>query len=61
MNMDKIPEKVLAAVKAAAPEGRLNCADAHELAGKLGVEFLMIGKAADELKIRIKNCQLGCF
>ncbi len=59
--MDEIPVRVLEAVKEAAPEGRISCADAHELAKRLGVELLLIGKAADELKIKIKNCQLGCF
>ena len=59
--MDKIPDKVLEAVKEAAPEGRLSCADAHDLAKRLNVELLMVGKAADELKIKLKNCQLGCF
>ena len=59
--MDKIPEKVLQAVKEAAPEARLSCADAHALAEKLGVEPAVIGQAADELKIKIKNCRLGCF
>jgi len=59
--VDKIPEKVLEAVKLATPEGRISCADAHALARKLGVELILIGKAADELKIKIRNCQLGCF
>ncbi|WP_418791663.1 hypothetical protein [Phosphitispora sp. TUW77] len=59
--MDMIPDKVLEAVKDAAPEGRLSCADAHALAKRLDVELLIIGKAADELKIKIKSCQLGCF
>jgi len=61
MTMEKIPEHVLKAVQEAAPEGRISCLDAHKLAGKLGVELLIIGKACDELNIRIKNCQLGCF
>ncbi len=59
--MDKIPNKVLDAVKAAAPEGRITCEAAHALAKELGVELLLIGKAADELNVRIKQCQLGCF
>ena len=59
--MDKIPDKVLEAVKDAAPEGRISCAAAHDLAKRLDVELLMVGKAADELKIKLKNCQLGCF
>ena len=56
-----ISEEVLVEVKKAAPEGRLSCADAHALAKTLGVDLIIIGRAADELKIRIKNCQLGCF
>lgn len=59
--MDKLPEKVLEAVKNAANEGKLTCAEANALAEKLGVEPLLIGKAANELKIKIKSCQLGCF
>lgn len=59
--MDRIPENVLEAVKTVAPEGKISCADAHAVAAKLGVELIIIGKAADELKIKINNCQLGCF
>lgn len=59
--MDKIPEKVFVALKEAAPEGRISCADAHALAAKLGVDLGVLGRAADELNIRIKQCQLGCF
>lgn len=59
--MDKIPANVLEAVKNAAPDGKISCAAAHSLAAQLGVEILLIGKAADELKIKINNCQLGCF
>ena len=59
--MDKIPESVLEAVRQAATDGRLGCADAHTLANKLEVELNLIGRAANELKIKIKNCQLGCF
>lgn len=59
--MDKIPEKLLEAVKDASPEGRINCADAHALAEKLAVDVIIIGKAAEHLNIRIKKCQLGCF
>jgi hypothetical protein len=59
--MDKIPVEVLEAVKKAAPEGRLTCAAAHELAKKLGVDPCLIGQAANATKVKIKKCQLGCF
>ena len=42
-------------------EGRLPCAVAHRLASELGVSVSDIGWAADESKVRITKCQLGCF
>ena len=41
--------------------GRLPCAVAFKLARKLDVTPKMVGGKANELKIRIINCQLGCF
>jgi len=54
-------EAVLAAVREAAPEGRLPCATAFRVAEKLGVPPIVIGQAANELKFKITQCQLGCF
>ena len=59
--MNKVPENILEVVRLAANEGRISCADAHALAGEMGVDLIVIGRAADELKVKIKNCQLGCF
>lgn len=59
--MAELNSKILEAVKEAAQEGKLSCAVAHHLADKLGVSLLTIGQAADELKIKINKCQLGCF
>lgn len=53
--------RIKEAVLAAARDGRLACAVALELANKLGVPPAVIGAAADELKIKIRGCQLGCF
>lgn len=57
----EIPVEVREAVKAAAPEGRLSCAKAHELAARLDVPLLVVGQAADALGVKIVSCQLGCF
>lgn len=56
-------EEILQAVREAAEArgGKLPCAVAQELAWKLGVPMRAIGQAADELKIKIVQCQLGCF
>lgn len=59
--MSNISDNVMKAVQEAATDGRLTCAQAHELSQKLEVNLLVIGQAADELKIKIKACQLGCF
>lgn len=53
--------KIKEALRIAAPDGRLSCKEAWQLADDLGVEKSDVGKAADELKIKIHSCQLGCF
>lgn len=42
-------------------EGRLTCSEARKIAEELGVEYKEVGKTANKLKIKIKNCELGCF
>ncbi|MEL7566088.1 MAG: hypothetical protein AAGU27_14545 [Dehalobacterium sp.] len=59
--MGTISEEVLKAVQETAKDGKLTCTDAHMLGEKLGISLLVIGEAADQLGIKIKNCQLGCF
>jgi hypothetical protein len=54
-------EKLVAAVKKASGGGRLTCEKAHELGKELDVPLNEIGAVCNELKIRIKDCQLGCF
>jgi hypothetical protein len=54
-------EKLVAAIKKASGDGRLTCEKAHELGKELDVPLKEIGAVCNELKIRIKDCQLGCF
>jgi hypothetical protein len=49
------------AVKEAAIDNRLTCGKAHILAETKGYTLAEIGEVCEELKIKIKNCQLGCF
>jgi hypothetical protein len=44
-----------------AVEGKLSCAAARKIAEELNVPLRDVGDAADQLGIRINNCQLGCF
>ena len=42
-------------------DGKLPCAVAFRIAGKLKVTPRQVGEAANKLNIRITSCQLGCF
>jgi len=44
-----------------AENGKLPCAVARKIAEDLDIPYKDVGDAANELGIRIKNCQLGCF
>lgn len=44
-----------------ARDNKIPCAAAMKIANKLGITFKEVGSAANELGIKIKNCQLGCF
>ncbi len=54
-------EELLAAVRSASKGGRLACAAALALAGKLGRKPREVGQACDALGVKITSCQLGCF
>ncbi len=41
--------------------GKLTCASAHKIAHKLKIEPVIIGKEADNIGVRITNCDLGQF
>ena len=57
----EVDEGVKRAVEARSEDGRLPCAVALQLAEELGVPALEVGKAANELNIKIVKCSLGCF
>lgn len=59
--MAEVSPEVLESVKQAAKDGRLSCTAARKLAEELKVSPRVVGEAANELKIKIKSCELGCF
>lgn len=61
MGESEVTQEVLDKVKAAAVDGKLDCPTARKIADDLGVGNNVIGDACNELKIKIKNCSLGCF
>lgn len=56
-----IEPRIREALLKAAPEGRITCPAARELAASLGVNPRVVGEACNKLKIKIKGCALGCF
>lgn len=54
-------KEIIEKIKELAPQGRISCADARQLAEKLNLESAQVGKACDEAKIKVCGCELGCF
>ena len=48
-------------IRAAAPEGKIPCATAFRLAEELGISRKEMGNFLNELRIKIIQCELGCF
>ncbi|MCX8070574.1 MAG: hypothetical protein N2738_08745, partial [Thermodesulfovibrionales bacterium] len=41
--------------------GRISCKEARRIAEDLSVPYKIVGEIANELKIKIYACELGCF
>ena len=54
-------DRIIDAIRSASRENRLSCEKAHELARELNISLREIGSICNELKIKIADCQLGCF
>lgn len=54
---EKVREEVLKEAKG----GKLPCGTALALSEKLGCEPSLVGEVANEEKIKIVACSLGCF
>ena len=54
-------EKLIKQVKAASKENRISCKVALEIADKNGIPRDEMGELLNKLKIKIRDCQLGCF
>ena len=57
MSREELKERI----RTAAPEGKISCAAAMRLAEELVISRKDMGKILNELKIKIGQCQLGCF
>lgn len=54
-------EEIIAKLKEAAKDGKIPCAMAFKIAEECSVPTREIGNLLNQLKIKISNCQLGCF
>jgi len=56
-----VDEALARAIRGALVEGQLPCAEAFRIARELKVAPAEVGRAADEMDIRVSRCQLGLF
>ena len=54
-------EKIQEEIKKRSTDNRLPCAVARKIAQDLSVSYKEVGDAANELEVKITNCELGCF
>ncbi len=54
-------EQVAKAIREKSPGGALGCAMAEKISKDLKVDMAEVGRTADLMEIRIKECQLGLF
>ena len=59
--MDTKLEETVKRIRNISKDGKITCAQARKLAEDLGISYSDVGEAADQLKIKIHSCQLGCF
>jgi len=54
-------EDIIAKLKETAKEGKIPCAMAFKIAKDYNLSTKEVGALLNQLKIKIANCQLGCF
>ena len=56
-----MPPALEAALGASARDGRVTCEDLWRIAADLGLPKLTVSGGAETLKLKVVQCQLGCF
>ncbi len=54
-------EKLREIIENESKDGKISCAKCMRIAKDNDISLHEVGKMADELEIKITNCQLGCF
>ncbi len=56
-----LKKELTESIKKKVKGGVITCAVLRKVAEEAGVSYKEAGNAADELKIKIRTCDLGCF
>jgi hypothetical protein len=56
-----IKDEIAAQLKEAAREGKITCAMAQKIANENKIPMKQVGEILNQMKIKIIQCQLGCF
>jgi hypothetical protein len=54
-------EQLIERIRSAGIEGKISCSQALAIAREAKVSTREVGDLLNELKIKVKSCQLGCF
>jgi len=54
-------KKIEEVIKGKAKDGKLPCAVCFKMAEDFGISKREMGKILNEVKVKISQCQLGCF
>jgi hypothetical protein len=54
-------DKVVEEIKKKTINGKIPCPIARQIAKDLSVSYKEVGRIANELNVKITDCELGCF
>jgi hypothetical protein len=57
----QLVDAIIETAKGADDKRELSCIEAFRIAERFGVEKSEIGRICNAYKVRIRECQLGCF
>jgi hypothetical protein len=57
----RLDQKIARALETRTADGKINCTDASNAAGEVGVTMKEVGLAIDLMEIELSKCQLGLF
>jgi len=54
-------DKIIEEIKKKTINGKIPCPIARKIAKDLSVSYKEVGRVANELNVKITDCELGCF